>query len=152
MGLLDGIEKLINEHGSAVILRERIALAEDKYSALEKKAIDLEAENQRLKLNNYELKEELGNLKDELAKFHGESLDSVKESILLFLSKQHEDTDIFAEHVAGNIQIGAVVARHHLDELKDKKFVSVGYMTNSPPHWHLAKEGRRYLFEHKLIT
>ena len=35
MGLLDGIEKLINEHGSAVILKERIALANDKYTALE---------------------------------------------------------------------------------------------------------------------
>ncbi|MBT9460420.1 MAG: hypothetical protein IV084_02040 [Rugosibacter sp.] len=30
MGLLDGFEKLINEHGSAVILKERIALANDK--------------------------------------------------------------------------------------------------------------------------
>ena len=29
MGLLDGFEKLINEHGSAVILKERIALAHE---------------------------------------------------------------------------------------------------------------------------
>ena len=34
--LLDGIEKLINEHGSAVILHERIALAKDQYAALER--------------------------------------------------------------------------------------------------------------------
>ena len=37
MGLLDGFEKLINEHGSAVILKERIELANDKYSSLEDK-------------------------------------------------------------------------------------------------------------------
>ena len=42
MGLLDGFEKLINEHGSAVILKERIELANDKYSALEQKAVALE--------------------------------------------------------------------------------------------------------------
>lgn len=42
MGLLDGFEKLINEHGSAVILKERIELANEKYSALEQKAIALE--------------------------------------------------------------------------------------------------------------
>ncbi len=35
MGLLDGIEKLINEHGSVVILKERIALAAEQYSTLE---------------------------------------------------------------------------------------------------------------------
>ena len=49
MGLLDGFEKLINEHGSATILRERISLAEDKYDALERKASELEAENETLK-------------------------------------------------------------------------------------------------------
>ena len=40
MGLLDGFEKLINEHGSAAILKERIALANDKYAELEKKLSD----------------------------------------------------------------------------------------------------------------
>ena len=35
MRLLDGIEKLINERRSAVILKERIALANDKYAVLE---------------------------------------------------------------------------------------------------------------------
>ncbi len=58
MGFLDGIEKLITEHGSAVILKERIALASDQYAALEKKLAatevrmnDLVVENERLKLD-----------------------------------------------------------------------------------------------------
>ena len=41
MGLLDDLERLINEPGSAVILKERIALANDKYSALEKENMEL---------------------------------------------------------------------------------------------------------------
>lgn len=50
MGLLNGIEKLINEHGSSVILKEHIALANDQYSLLESKVIDLQSENERLRL------------------------------------------------------------------------------------------------------
>jgi regulator of replication initiation timing len=79
MGLLDGFEKLINEHGSATILKERIALANDKYSALEKefaasllraetaeaRVTDLAAENQGLKLDNEKLRQEIQRRYDE---------------------------------------------------------------------------------------
>lgn len=58
MGIFDGIEKLINEHGSSVILAERIALAKEKYSILEQKysmleqrSKNLESENKRLCLD-----------------------------------------------------------------------------------------------------
>jgi hypothetical protein len=64
IGIFDGLTQLINEHGSATVLRERIALAADQYNALEKKVTDLsesvkvaeakarelESENQRLRL------------------------------------------------------------------------------------------------------
>lgn len=43
MGLLDGLERLITEHGSAAILRERIQLANDKHAALEAKLKESEA-------------------------------------------------------------------------------------------------------------
>jgi hypothetical protein len=58
MGFLDSIEKLINEHGSASILKERIALGNDKYALLEDKVAlledkitHLEPENQRLRID-----------------------------------------------------------------------------------------------------
>ena len=56
MGLLDGIEKLITEHGSAAILRERIALANDKYSALQSENFALKSQNEILKSENEALK------------------------------------------------------------------------------------------------
>lgn len=66
MGLLDGIEKLINEHGSAAILRERIALANDQYAVLERKLSEseskvqnLEAQNQTLRCDNDQLAEQI---------------------------------------------------------------------------------------------
>lgn len=42
MGLLDGIEKLITEHGSAAILRQRIALAREQFGALQRQCAALE--------------------------------------------------------------------------------------------------------------
>lgn len=62
MGLLDGIEKLINEHGSAAILRERIALVNDKYAALESENTVLHFENEALKFDNSKLQEQTRNL------------------------------------------------------------------------------------------
>ena len=40
MEIFGGIEKLINEHGSATILKERLLLVADKYAALEQKLSD----------------------------------------------------------------------------------------------------------------
>jgi hypothetical protein len=42
MGIFDGIEKLINEHGSAQILGERLLLASDQNAAQERRISELE--------------------------------------------------------------------------------------------------------------
>ena len=49
MGLLEAINKLISEHGSASILRERLEFLGEQAQALEKKVAELEAENAKLK-------------------------------------------------------------------------------------------------------
>ena len=74
MGLLDGFEKLINEHGSAAILKERIALANDKFAILESentqlkvKVSILEAENAALKLDNEESQKQRRALEEKLS-------------------------------------------------------------------------------------
>lgn len=59
MGLFDGIEKLINEHGSAAILRERIQLANDQYAALEQKAAALQMQVKQLQAENVQLSQQL---------------------------------------------------------------------------------------------
>jgi septal ring factor EnvC (AmiA/AmiB activator) len=69
---LSEIEKLINEHGSAKILQERIALAKDQYEVLEKelaasksREADLTAEIKRLSLDNEKLNKKINNLNSE---------------------------------------------------------------------------------------
>jgi hypothetical protein len=82
MGLLDGLEKLINEHGSAVILKERISLANDKYamleeknSMLEKKVEILESENETFQLNLQQAKQKIRHLEEQLSEIHNSNPD-----------------------------------------------------------------------------
>lgn len=89
MGLLDGLEKIINEHGSATILKERISLANDKYSLLENKnkmleennsvlanKIDiLQKENQTLRHNLKQTEQKVGQLEEKLSKVHNSNSD-----------------------------------------------------------------------------
>lgn len=63
MGIFQDIERLITEHGSAAILRERLTLAAEQYAALEKKVDELQAENERLESENSKLQEQVRNFK-----------------------------------------------------------------------------------------
>lgn len=92
MGLLDGFEKLITEHGSAAILKERIALANDKYAILEAENKILCTENEALRLVNGELKEQVWALEEELS--HISSLSEfVEESGALFKRRENGEWD-----------------------------------------------------------
>jgi transcription initiation factor IIE alpha subunit len=48
-------------------LRERIALANDQYAALEKKVIGLQSENERLKSDNSKLQEKIRDLEKRIS-------------------------------------------------------------------------------------
>lgn len=50
---------LINEHGSSDILKERLGLAIDQYSILEKERDVLKLENENLKIENKKLSEKI---------------------------------------------------------------------------------------------
>ena len=76
MGLFEGLEKLINERGSATILKERLLLVADQYAALEQalavseaKAKDALSQKEHLELENLQAKEKVQALKDRLAHF-----------------------------------------------------------------------------------
>lgn len=156
MGLLDGFEKLINEHGSAAILKERIALANDKYAALEKKFFDselrakqLESEKQGFELDNLKLKEKMRDLEHQLAERHGQRLEEVREKLLIALSPGQE---AIAAQIAQALGIGEQLATFHLEELAKTRFVSAArFYTGRPTIWKLAQDGRGYLVNHGLL-
>ena len=84
MGIFDSIEKLINEHGSATILKERIDLAKDKYllledkneslldkiNILESKVEILDSENQTLHLNLIQAEDKVRKLNKKISVVH----------------------------------------------------------------------------------
>ncbi len=63
MSLFDNLEKLVNERGSAAIMRERLSLAEDKYAALERKLANAREDHEQ---QVAKLKAEVGKVAEEL--------------------------------------------------------------------------------------
>ena len=159
MGLLDSIEKLITEHGSAAILRERIALANDKHAALEKKASTLETENTELKVQvqagqseNERLRAEIAALKEKSARSGGQSsrLEEVREKILVLLAAQDGIAD---QQIAQALGIGPHVASFHLQELQSANMVRCTLRVGQRiTPWHVSHEGRRYLVSNGLVA
>ena len=60
--MLDMLDKLITEHGSSAILRERLELFSDKYSALEKQNTQLHENNKVLEYQFDKAKKEIKRL------------------------------------------------------------------------------------------
>ncbi len=162
MGLLDSIEKLITEHGSAAILRERIALANDKHAALEKKAATLETENTALKVQvqagqseNERLRAAIAALKEKSATeapSGGQSsrLEEVREKILVLLAARDGIAD---QQIAQALGIGPQVAAFHLQELQSASMVRCTLRVGQRfTPWHVSHEGRRYLVSNGLVA
>jgi len=177
MGFLDGLEKLINEHGSATILKERIALANDKYSALEKelsasklreeeskaREIKLEAENQRLKSDNVQLRQEIQR-RDDIIQKEIPPLDNVKISILKLLF----DVESMApDQISQSLDVALQMANFHLEELLKAKLIKpknvmreriidLGAIKQTQhfaiPGYSIEQIGRKYLIENGEIA
>lgn len=164
MVLLDGLEKLITEHGSAAILKERIALANDKYSLLEQKNAQLIAERtqfeakitvlendkQSLKSQIYQAEKEIKRLTEiiEAGTKHQSSkkLDKIKESILKALFEANRDCDV--SQFASTLRIDESLVRYHVDDLKDKGLINIGQrILNSPITYCISQTGRKYVVE-----
>ena len=163
MGLLDGIERLINEHGSATILKERIELANDKHSALEdknsilqQKVTMLESENKTLRLNLEKAEIEIQNHKKLTKNSHSERLEEVREKILFAVAQNEEATDQKISQITG---VTTLISTYHLEELKALKMVTVSYTmgsdwagTSGSANWSVSQPGLAYLVKHALIA
>lgn len=163
--LSEQLQKLINEHGSAAILRDHLALFKDQAVLLEKKNIELTTKNAELMSKITVLETEITFLNEKLEKLtkdneklrakiqnyeqpaHNNPLDEVKVKILLFLSSNNECT---SEKIARFLNIDSQVIKFHLEKLKKSKMIK--YKSYFPSSWYLTQEGRKYLIENKLIS
>lgn len=151
----DTLEKLINEHGSAAILLQRLELAKDQYADLEKKLqasegkrAEAEAKSQRFELEALRLREKVRELEDAAQACSGQRLEPFREELLRVISEEQIVLDDQGfDRVNGNPD----VIRFHLKEMKDLGLVRVGYFSDGRREWSLSHEGRKYLIEHGLI-
>ena len=155
--LLESLEKLITEHGSAPSLEKHIALLKEQLTILDKKFLVLESknkileseietlksQNQAFTIQNEELKQKI----QDYGKPHYIILDQANVAILKLLSKE---TRLTTERIARDLNMDLQVAKSHLEELFQTRMIQISGSIGQPKTWYLAQEGRRYLIQHKL--
>lgn len=153
--MLEMFEKLINEHGSATILKERIELINDKYEALQTKLENVKKENELLKKDNKLLTNQLNEYKEKSAtiKSQSKSIPEHQKEILKILFSKNRGVDEIVLAKQLNLDIGTL--QYHTDALLEKKLIShPGYtmansFTGKPSSCkhYISKDGRKYVVE-----
>lgn len=153
--LLGEIEKLINEHGSAAILKERIELLKEQYAALEKRLADADQQRNEALTVNLSLKARVAEL-ESLIKPAGpakttDRIDPIREQLLQELAQTSEY--LSSDHLANACGISIQLALYHLEDLEESDYVHGSYSAlGDPPEWKLIQFGRSYLVAHGLLT
>ena len=147
MALFENIEKLITEHGSAAILRERLGLAADKYAVIEKRVNELESENQGLRLQLEKSTKENEALKDRVHSLTSQDgLKDEEEKILLCLAAA--DGWLPSRIIAQHLSINKTKVDFYLGQFERREWVSGSHFwTGQESECHIADEGRAYLIQ-----
>jgi hypothetical protein len=165
---IDGIEKVINEHGSAPILKERLLLAADQYAALEKKVIELtercrlleqkisasETENTNLEGQIMQLNEKIRNIEEKDIIKINRYLPKEQEDILNIICYNHDISDLkiilmtkqntqaYKYHIEKLLKLGFINFKPNYKSISDKN-PSISYT--------ITQNGREYLFKNGLL-
>lgn len=154
--MLDMFEKLINEHGSSAILKERIELINDKYEAMQGKFDNSEKENELLRKEVGVLKQQISTLQSQVASAQPQSNELPKEQQdilkLLFIANDYVRDELIAREL--NLEMGMLT--YHLDELLEKKLLDMpSYISGSEfngstgySEQGISTKGRKYFVEH----
>ena len=156
MIFLDDIEKLINEHGSSSILRERILFWKERFEALNSELEELKiktkslvSENDRLKQTKKTLEIKVSELQAQIdaPTIHAENLPKEQHDILILLmNKTMKEDEIIA--ATGR---GAGSIRFDLEELKGAGLIESEVVCGFGPYCNLTQDGRRYLKKNGLL-
>jgi len=142
--LAEQVEKLIAEHGSAVVVREHVALLRDKFSLLEK-------ENAELRQRVSDLEKENNDLRMAKTPKQEISHETPPDEQIALLKALFQNDEASLENIAQIAQLSAQIALFHLTELQIKNMVCSNITPSGDPLWFLSREGRRYLIEHDLV-
>ncbi len=165
MNIFDGIEKLINERGSAKIIGERLLLAKDQNEAQEKQIRELvsqlkesDAEKTTLRLELQKCQNENKELTRQMQGVQGPPPRSENDhKILELLAKQ---PGMSTERIAQGLNRDMERTKYDLTELDNINFIEFHRPPISfgrsgrpvpPTGWCLSHAGRGYMVEHGLL-
>lgn len=165
MNPINLIEKLINEHGSSTILKERLELLRDQISILEK-------ENGALKSKNAILKEKVNTIKSQLneATEEIERLNHIIEGFKKDDAKKHFDEvtekilklffdtgrDLSADDVAHYFSMDISTTNYHFDLLLERNLIKIKIqmslyrVSGRSKRFQITSDGRKYVIENIL--
>ncbi len=150
--MLSMLEKLINEHGSSTILKERLELFSDKYEMLEQKNTTLEEKNTFLEAQLEAAKKEIKKLREELASNQGsDKASSLHESEVKILKHLFDtNSDFTANQLASFLNIPVGNTEHHLDKLLEVEYIYNHLSMMTDTTYSISSEGRSYVIENGI--
>jgi hypothetical protein len=155
--MLEIFEKLINEHGSSVILKERLELYSDKYGMLEDKLEISNQKNSILETESASLQKQLESAQIEIKELQekfetvneskkSSQLDEEKQNILKLLFSINRSTSI--SELTRHLQLEESLIQYYIDSLKERDLVGYGLLKiNSPVTYCLSEQGRKHVVE-----
>jgi len=140
---------LVKDLPSSPALKERIALAEDKYARAVEDLEQCKKENEALLQRIAELQIEAAELRARIPAEPRDDLGEDTRDVLLFLF--HGDDRVATETLAKLLGQPRNVAMYHVDVLRERGLaIQTGVDFNDDYCWGLTAEGRRYVVENRL--
>jgi hypothetical protein len=151
------LEKLINEHEGAKILKERLGLNDDQIVSLQNEFSSLVQENENLKNKNKLLMSSLEQAKQEAIRLEqildtdakSNTPEDINDNSKHILKKLFEGTgETTAEDFAEFIDVQVDLIEQNIEELLDKNLIEYGsLMMGEPATYLISEEGRKYVIE-----
>ena len=143
MGL---IQDWLQEVPLSAVLKERVALADQKYEAALREVEELKRKVAVLEKENAELRAQIPRSTEAPL-----GVDTVRVLVHLFKARTQEDRDLGAMAVALEMEIG--VLQYHLDRLQKDGLADITGLNYLHGHvyWVLTPEGRQRVVEDKLV-
>jgi DNA-binding HxlR family transcriptional regulator len=139
------IQDLLQEVPLQAVLRERVALAEQRYEHIAE-------ENAELKERVRTLEKENSVLRSQVPTPQTGKFDEATNRVLIhFFRARDEMQDV--GNAARSLQLEEGVLKYHLDELKGAGFATCtgGNYVYGHVYWGLTPAGRKYVVENRLV-
>jgi DNA-binding transcriptional ArsR family regulator len=140
---MGAIQDILQEVPLAAVLRERVALAEQKYEAAVR-------EVEALKTKVAALERENAALRSRIPRDKGAPLSKETELVLIQIFKAREIEDRDVDNMATALGMDRGVMQYHLDRLNEAGLAHKTASDIEGVYWALKPEGRRYVVERNL--